>query len=102
MVKGPNSLQPLLQVIADFRTLPHIVTWDYGKAYSGDYIFKIAFNHIHDFGGAILSDFGAIYIGAGYNCPGANKEQLEQHCYSHAHIYNNWIEDGTAYNVGVG
>ena len=33
LVKGPNSLQPLLQVQADFRTLPHVVTWDYLKAY---------------------------------------------------------------------
>ena len=34
LVKGPNSLQPLLQVIADFRTLPNVVTWDYAKAYN--------------------------------------------------------------------
>ena len=34
LVKGPNSLQPLLQVLADFRTLPHVVTWDYAKAYN--------------------------------------------------------------------
>ena len=34
LVKGPNSLQPLLQVIADFRTLLNVVTWDYAKAYS--------------------------------------------------------------------
>ena len=34
LVKGPNSLQPLLQVQADFRTLPNVVTWDYAKAYN--------------------------------------------------------------------
>ena len=34
LVKGPNSLQPLLQVIADFRTLPNVVTLDYAKAYN--------------------------------------------------------------------
>merc|ERR1711973_573540 len=34
LVKGPNSLQPLLQVQADFRTLPHVVAWDYAKAYN--------------------------------------------------------------------
>merc|ERR1712121_20306 len=34
LVKGPNSLQPLLQVQADFKTLPNVVTWDYGKAYN--------------------------------------------------------------------
>ena len=37
LVKGPNSLQPLLQVIADFRTLPNVVTWDYTKAYNTVY-----------------------------------------------------------------
>ena len=34
LVKGPNSLQPLLQVIADFRTLLNVVAWDYAKAYN--------------------------------------------------------------------
>ena len=34
LVIGPNSLQPLLQVQADFRTLPNVVTWDYTKAYN--------------------------------------------------------------------
>ena len=34
LVKGPNSLQPHLQVIADFRMLPNVVTWDYAKAYN--------------------------------------------------------------------
>ena len=34
LVKGPNSLQPLLQVIGDFRTLLNVVTWDYAKAYN--------------------------------------------------------------------
>ena len=26
LIKGPNSLQPLLQVQADFRTLPHVAS----------------------------------------------------------------------------
>merc|ERR1711867_258098 len=39
LVKGPNSLQPLLQVIADFRTLPNVVSWDYAKAYNTVYTF---------------------------------------------------------------
>ena len=34
LVKGPNSLQPLLQVQADFRTLLNVVTRDYAKAYN--------------------------------------------------------------------
>ena len=34
LVKGPNLLEPLLQVIANFRTLPNVLTWDYTKAYN--------------------------------------------------------------------
>ena len=75
---------------------------DYGKDYTGGYVFNIAYNHVHGFGGGIVSDFGAIYIGSGWGCDTATEAEHYQHCYSHAHIYNNWIEDGTAYNVGAG
>merc|ERR1711867_11775 len=39
LVKGPNSLQPLLQVIADFRVLPNVVSWDYARAYNTVFTF---------------------------------------------------------------
>ena len=34
LVKGPNGLQPLVQVQIDFRTLHQVVIWDYKKAYN--------------------------------------------------------------------
>ena len=69
---------------------------DRGKAHSST-VFKIQYNHIHDFGGGITSDFGAIYTGSKWGCDRANLQELEQHCYSHAHIFNNWIENGSAF-----
>ena len=27
-------------------------------------------------------------------CGEGDAEAMEQHCYTHAHIYNNWIESG--------
>merc|ERR1711867_110456 len=39
LFKGPNSLQPLLQVIADFHTFPNVVSWDFAKAYNTVYTF---------------------------------------------------------------
>ena len=33
-----------------------------------DYIYRIEFNHVHDFGHGILSDYGAIKTGAKYKC----------------------------------
>ena len=73
-----------------------------GKDYSGGYVFNIEYNHVHDWGAGIVSDFGAIYIGSSYNCDGASLAELEQHCYTHAHIFNNWvaIKDTGAYPAG--
>ena len=69
-----------------------------GKDYTGGYVFNIEYNHVHDWGSGIVSDFGAIYIGSSYNCDGASLSELEQHCYTHAHIFNNWVEGGRGYH----
>ena len=37
-----------------------------GKAYSGAKVFNIKYNHVHDWGAGIVSDFGAIYIGSSH------------------------------------
>ena len=73
-----------------------------GKAYSGAKVFNIKYNHVHDWGAGIVSDFGAIYIGSSYNCDGASLAELEQHCYTHAHIFNNWVEGGRPYHRSGG
>lgn len=75
---------------------------NHGKSFTGGPIFHIEYNRIHDWGGGITSDFGAIYIGSSWGCDNANTVALQEaHCYSHAHIYNNWIENGSAYNPGI-
>jgi hypothetical protein len=74
---------------------------DLGADYPGDKVFHVEDNYIHDVGGKILNDFGAIYVAAGWNCDSANLAELKQHCYTHAHIYNNWIENVDAYFNGA-
>ena len=32
--KGPNALNPLLQVLVTWRSYQNIMTWDYSKAYN--------------------------------------------------------------------
>ena len=61
---------------------------DEGKGYTGGYVFNIEYNHVHNWGSGIVSDFGAIYIGSSYNCDGASLSELEQHCYTHAQVGN--------------
>ena len=75
---------------------------DHGADYTGDYVFKVDYNHIHDYGGDIISDFGAVYITSSYPCDGASEEELRQHCYTHARVYNNWLENSRAYANGAG
>merc|ERR1719505_550453 len=57
-----------------------------GKGYTGGYVFNIEYNHVHNWGSGIVSDVGA------------SLSELEQHCYTHAHIFNNWVEGGRAYH----
>ena len=38
----------------------------HGAGYTGPPVFNIEYNHIHDYGGDILSDFGAVYITASH------------------------------------
>ena len=35
-----------------------------GKDYTGGYVFNIEYNHVHDWGSGIVSDFGAIHSSA--------------------------------------
>ena len=44
LVKGPNSLLPIIQVQIDFRTLRHVVIWDYLKAYNTVHTYKEELN----------------------------------------------------------
>ena len=34
LLKGPNALNLLLQVLVTWRSYPNVVTWDYSKAYN--------------------------------------------------------------------
>ena len=38
----------------------------HGAGYTGPPVFNIEYNHIHDYGGDILNDFGAVYITASH------------------------------------
>ena len=40
VVKGPKSLQPLLQVQANYSTLGQVDVWDYAKAYNNVHMNK--------------------------------------------------------------
>ena len=50
---------------------------EHGADYTGDYIFNVDYNHIYNYGGDILSDFGAVYITSKFNCDGASEDELE-------------------------
>ena len=46
----------------------------HGAGYTGPPVFNIEYNHIHDYGGDILSDFGAVYITAShFDCDKASQ-----------------------------
>ena len=65
-----------------------------------DYIFHIEYNHFHDYGLGILTDYGAVYIGSPINCIYATEEEVRQKCYSYIHVYNNLIHDAKDYLNG--
>ena len=58
-----------------------------------DYIFHVEFNYFHNIGNGILTDFGAVYIGASGQvyCNTAPEKDVRKYCYSYAHVYNNLI-----------
>jgi hypothetical protein len=60
-------------------------------------IFNVEYNYIHHYGGDIISDFGAIYVGGGGVCQTSSVEVMEANCYTHTRVFNNWIEDGSSY-----
>ena len=70
------------------------------EANNGDFIFHIEFNHVHKYGSTISSDYGAIYIGGGDVCGWGDEGLMVEQCYTHTHIYNNWLETGWVYENG--
>ena len=62
-----------------------------------DYIRHAEYNHVHHYGG-ILSDYGGIYAGPGYQCDGLSVSELEEHCFTYNHVFNNYIHDGDAFS----
>ena len=75
---------------------------EHGAEYNGDYIFNVDYNHIYNYGGDILSDFGGVYITSNFNCDGASEDELDKHCYTHARVFNNWLENSEAFANGAG
>ena len=67
-----------------------------------DYIFHIEFNHFHDYGLGVLSDYGAVYIGGQpkHNCITSSEEIVRKYCFSYIHIYNNLINDARSFTNG--
>ena len=49
-----------------------------------DYVYHVEFNHIHDYGEGILSDFGGIYMGKSWSHGGAQLLTSIKH-YSFGH-----------------
>jgi len=88
------------------KSLPHGVNhWaDQGivEPTKEDFLHHIEFNHIHHFGQAILSDFGAVKTGiSSVNCDGVSFETLQQKCHAYIHVFNNLLHDGKAYHNGA-
>ena len=65
-----------------------------------DYSQHVEFNHIHDYGLDILSDFGGIYMSALGPCDGVSWSKLQATCYTYYHIFNNLVHDVHAYHHG--
>jgi len=66
-----------------------------------DYMIHVEFNHVHDFGEGLLSDFGAIKTGTNFVCNGAHFTVLDNNCHAYIHVYNNRLHDGQAYHNGA-
>ena len=75
---------------------------EHGADYKRDYVFNVDYNHIHDYGGDVLSDFGGVYITSNFGCDGVSEDDLNAHCYTHARVFNNWLENSEAFANGAG
>ena len=75
---------------------------EHGADYTGGYIFNVDYNRIFNYGGDILSDFGGVYITSKFHCDGASEDELDKHCYTHARVFNNWLENSEAFANGAG
>eukprot|EP01048_Picozoa_sp_COSAG05_P008722 COSAG05_NODE_679_length_7979_cov_22.454442_10_plen_646_part_00 len=60
-------------------------------------IFDIGFNHIHNYGMGILSDFGGIYLSSSDNLCFQKQPAL---CHLPTHVHQNWVHKCSRYNYG--
>lgn len=62
-------------------------------------VFKVRYNHVHDYGMGILSDFGGIYISSGSNVC----EFVRPHdtCSNPTEVFHNLVRNGVYYNYGA-
>merc|ERR1739848_7432 len=75
------------------------------------YTFKVKYNKVSNFGLGILSDLGGIKVGASPNPGGkwkgnpcqdaTTRAELEDHCFTYAHIYNNLVLSGKVFHNGA-
>lgn len=61
-------------------------------------IFDISYNHVHDYGLGILSDFGGIYLSSKNNLC---FQEAPDTCHLPTHVYHNFIHRGSRYNYGA-
>ena len=64
------------------------------------FLFSTEFNHVHDYGLGIQSDFGGIYMAASRKCEDLPIEEILDKCYTYKHVFNNLIHDVHVYNYG--
>ena len=66
-----------------------------------DYLIRVEYNYIHDFGLGIMNDFGGIKTGSLGQCAGQPVDYLEQNCHTYIHVYNNFLHDTSCYYNGA-
>lgn len=70
--------------------------WVEGGA--NDYVVKVEYNYVHDYGVGITNDYAGIKIGSkSKTCGIVDEAGLEQSCYTYVRIYNNLITNGLPY-----
>ena len=62
-------------------------------------VFKIHYNHVHDYGMGILSDFGGIYISSGSNV--CEFDKPHDTCSNPTEVFQNLVRNGVYYNYGA-
>ncbi len=64
---------------------------------SAKLVFDIGFNHVHNYGMGILSDFGGIYFSSSDNLCFQKQPEL---CHLPSHVHHNWVHNCSRYNYG--